>query len=341
MSKVRIAAMGFATVAVALSAAHFMQSRSAAQPAAEAQVPQAMPEAMPVETQTLPERAEMENELSVNAVTLTAALPSEPDLATAPVAELPVLAPTPAALPTEPVPQMPQEESAPALNCDYNMTAAPEAAAMVRLTLDVACMGNERFTLHHNGMMFTGVTDETGKSELLVPALSAKPVFIVAFLNGEGAVANADVPSFEYYDRAVVQWKGQSGLQLHARENGADYGEAGHVWVEAAREHASAVLERGGYLTRLGNTQAAEPLLAEVYTFPSGMLQDAAQVALSVEAEVTADNCGRDIEAQTLEFSLSGEIRSQDLVLAIPECDAKGDFLVLKNLLNDLSIAAN
>ena len=139
----------------------------------------------------------------------------------------------------------------------------------------------------------------------------------------------------------MVQWIGQSGLQLHARENGADYGEEGHVWAGAARDTAHAALGQGGFLTRLGDARAAEPLLAEVYTFPSGMLQDAAQVALSVEAEVTAENCGKDVEAQTLQVSALGEMRTQDLVLAIPECDARGDFLVLKNLLNDLSIAAN
>ena len=111
--------------------------------------------------------------------------------------------------------------------------------------------------------------------------------------------------------------------------------------ADAARDHAHGALGQGGFLTRLGDTQVAEPLLAEVYTFPSGMLQDAAQVALSVEAEVTAANCGTDVEAQTLQVSPSGDMRSQDLVLAIPECDARGDFLVLKNLLNDLSIAAN
>lgn len=337
MSKVRIAAMGFVTVAVALSAAHFMQAGGNSVPAAELN----MPEVAPVQTNALPNSADLEGDLAISSVTLTSALPTDPDAMTAPVAERPVMAPTKTALIDDPLPEMPQEESVPALDCNYNLTAKPEAAAMVRLTLDASCMDNERFTLHQNGMMFTGVTDENGTSEMLVPALSAKPVFIVAFLNGEGAVANADVPSMEYYDRAVVQWIGQSGLQLHARENGADYGEEGHVWAGAARDTAYAALGQGGFLTRLGDARAAEPLLAEVYTFPSGMLQDAAQVALSVEAEVTAENCGKDVEAQTLQVSALGEMRTQDLVLAIPECDARGDFLVLKNLLNDLSIAAN
>ena len=62
-------------------------------------------------------------------------------------------------------------------------------------------------------------------------------------------------------------------------------------------------------------------------------------VELSVEAEVTQNNCDRDVEAQTIQISAGGKPLVQDLVLAMPGCDATGDFLVLKNLVNDLKIA--
>ena len=79
--------------------------------------------------------------------------------------------------------------------------------------------------------------------------------------------------------------------------------------------------------------------MAEVYTFPTGVAQQSGNVELTVEAEVTQANCGRDITAQSLEVTGSAPLRVRDLELAMPVCDAVGDFLVLKNMVNDLKIA--
>ncbi|QYX57038.1 hypothetical protein K1T73_01055 [Roseovarius sp. SCSIO 43702] len=330
MSKIKYASLACGTLAVALTAAHLMQSESSAPKAVQTSV-----DRIDTAKASVADDAALTPELALDDVTLTSALPSFPSATGEPIAPLPAVASAPDVAEPEPIPTLPQEESVPQLTCEYLLAAEAEERAMVRLELDAKCLGNERFTLHHNGLMFTGVTDENGHSELRVPALSETPVFIVAFLNGEGAVANATVPEFADFDRVVVQWKGKSGLQLHARESGADYGGPGHIWAGAdARPDAQ------GFLHRLGDASAPEPLMADVYSFPTGSVASAS-VEISVEAEVTSENCNKDIEAQTLEFSNSGEIRSQDLTLAIPECDAVGDFLVLKNLINDLKIAAN
>ena len=82
--------------------------------------------------------------------------------------------------------------------------------------------------------------------------------------------------------------------------------------------------------------------MAEVYTFPTSRASDAGTVALTVESEVTDANCGRDIAAQSIAPRGAGKPpRTRDLVLSVPDCGAKGDFLVLNNLLDDLKIAAN
>jgi hypothetical protein len=240
-----------------------------------------------------------------------------------------------------PVGDLPQEEPTPEFSCEFDLVATPGAAAMVTLELEAPCMVNERFTLHHNGLMFTAVTDADGMSRLTVPALAQNSVFIVAFPNGEGAVVNAEVSSVEYYDRYIVQWQGQSGLQVHALEYGADYGEAGHVWADAARGMGIAARGEGGFITRLGPSDAQDARMAEVYTFPTLTAQQDGEIDLSIEAEVTRANCGRDIEAQSMRISGTEAAVASDLVLAMPECDAVGDFLVLKNMFNDLKIARN
>jgi hypothetical protein len=80
--------------------------------------------------------------------------------------------------------------------------------------------------------------------------------------------------------------------------------------------------------------------MAEVYTFPTAMGAQTGTIDLSVEAEVTVMNCGLEIEAQSLELQ-GGSVKTQDLTLAVPECDAKGSFLVLNNLVQDLTVASN
>ena len=238
------------------------------------------------------------------------------------------------AQPSEPADQ-------PELACDIDATATAEAAAMVRLELSAPCFANERAVVHHNGMMFTAVTDGSGMLTELVPALAETAVFIVEFANGDGAVATAQVSSLPFYDRVVLQWTGDAGFQLHAREYGANYGDDGHVWSGAARDVTAAALGEGGFVTRLGAADSFEPRMAEIYTFPSGTAKKPGDIALSVEAEVTDANCGRDIEAQSMELKADGALRTQYLTLAVPDCGSVGDFLVLNNLMDDLKIAAN
>ena len=322
------------TLLCALGIGYFMQSGETA-PAGKPQH-----QAQAVNAASMAAKASATNEVELSEVTLTSAAPALP------------FSPEPAVLPDSlvvnaalrddiPLANMPAEEATPKLACEYNLTANAEAAAMVRLSLAAPCMINEKFTLHHNGMMFTQVTDANGSVEFSVPALSENAVFIVAFANGEGAVANATVSSLEYYDRAVVQWKGQSGIQVHALEYGSEYGQEGHVWADTPREQSSAALGQGGFLSQLGAADVDNAMLAEVYTFPSSVAKRSGDIVMSVEAEITQANCGRDVEAQSIQKTAEGSLKTQDLVLAMPDCSSVGDFLMLKNLLNDLKIAGN
>ncbi|MEP5731674.1 MAG: hypothetical protein ABJL67_20120 [Sulfitobacter sp.] len=245
-----------------------------------------------------------------------------------------------ASIPTAlPEPDVPEPAVAPL--CDITATAHPIAAAMVTLSMEASCFPNERVTVHHNGMIFTETTSDTGTLVLTVPALVQESVFIVAFPNGEGAVAQTTVEELADFDRAVLQWKGTTGFQIHAREFGADYGTEGHLWEGQPGDIASAVTGTSGVMTRHGDISAAEPLLAEVYSFPRGSNARVGSIALSVETEVTTANCGLEIEAQSLEILADGQIKTQNLTLSVPDCDAEGSFLVLNNLLQDMKVAGN
>ena len=80
--------------------------------------------------------------------------------------------------------------------------------------------------------------------------------------------------------------------------------------------------------------------MVEVYTFPTGTTSRDGSVALSVEAEVTAENCGRDVAAQSIQIDPASTLIAIDLTMTMPKCDAVGEFLVLKNMFKDLTLAA-
>jgi hypothetical protein len=325
MSRIRLIAMIGGTAASALAIGYFMQQ---GQPAAGTSA--AIPAAPAVQTESEPAATIEDREsLDIRSVTLTSASP-EADV------PRPVIWPGAGAVSADP----PPDPATPVLGCSVSATATPVEMASVDLAVTAPCYGNERVSVHHNGMIFTETTDAAGNLRVTVPALNENAVFIIAFGNGAGTVALAQVPTLANYDRVVVQWTGDTGLQVNAREFGAAYGDAGHVWAGSAPVSAKDSEGSRGSIVRLGNPDTLGPKIVEIYTFPTGVAKKSGTIALSVEAEVTAANCGREISAQSLELRGSAPLRARSLELSMPNCSAIGDFLVLNNLLDDLKIAA-
>lgn len=313
------------TLACALGIGFMMEQSAKSRSAADTE------HFMPVQTASLapevvrPDTVRSEQEITLTDISLTAASETV----------LPVARPraAPGNTPVTPVdPVMPQ------LGCAIQTDTSVRDHAYVHIDISAPCYRNERVTIHHVGMQFTEVTDGAGKLSLDVPALSQQAVFILAFGNGQGAVAQAHVPTLSGYDRVVLQWGGTPGIQLHAREFGANYGDAGHAWSGRAQAEGG---QTGGFVHRLGQAETLSPLLAEVYSFPRGGAQQTGTVEMTVETEVTHENCGMDVTAQTLRVMSGMAPQARDLVLSIPGCGAKGEFMVLNNLVDNLKIAVN
>lgn len=224
--------------------------------------------------------------------------------------------------------------------CTPDLTASPANAAMVSLVLDAPCSANSIATIHHQGMIFSALTDETGMAILEVPALTRNAVFIAELPGGAGAAAIATVPEIDNYDRAVLQWQGETGLQLHALEFGASYDSDGHVWSAASRTTDAALDGQGGFMTSLGEESVDNAYYAEVYTFPSGLMDSIGEVSLSVEAEILPMTCGREISAQSIQIKPGEPPYALDLTMTLPGCETVGEFLVLKNMLESLTLAS-
>ncbi|MCX7301767.1 MAG: hypothetical protein NTX73_15590 [Rhodobacterales bacterium] len=242
--------------------------------------------------------------------------------------------------PTDATPTLPDAPILADPVCEPTLMATAMPAAMVQLDLLAPCAPDARVTIHHQGMMFSVLTNASGMVSLSVPALSENAVFMADVGADQGAVAIVTVPDLGTYDRAVLQWQGLDGPEIHALEFGASYADEGHVWHGASRNPDAALAGTGGFLVRLGDGQGMNPLMAEVYSYPSGQSRMSGTVAFSVETPVTADNCGSNLLAQTIQLSPGAEPFALDLDMAVPACDAVGQYLVLKNLLLDLTLAA-
>lgn len=90
----------------------------------------------------------------------------------------------------------------------------------------------------------------------------------------------------------------------------------------------------------LGQSTGFDPLMAEVYTFPTGTILNPADVVLAAEAEITTGNCGQELNAQSIQIKPNGVASALDLTMIMPACDAVGDFLILQNMFEDLTLAA-
>lgn len=223
-------------------------------------------------------------------------------------------------------------------DCVPEMSGVVGSGAAIKVMVNAPCHQNSAFTMHHQGMMFTHVTDDEGRASMVVPALAEVSVVIAAFENGDVAVATVTVPNFADFDRAVLQWQGDAAIMLSAYEGDAKFGDDGHIFMDNPGDMARLATSEGGYLMRLGDPSIEDALMAEVYTFPTGSVSGISDVMLVAEAEITADNCGTELSAQSIQVFPNGETSALDLTMQMPDCDAVGDFLVLQNMFEDLTI---
>lgn len=212
--------------------------------------------------------------------------------------------------------------------CTTDMSLAAGPQAMISVSIFAPCHAGERVVLRHGGIAVAETLADDGALQLDFPALDAGGELSALF--PDATVLRETVAIPDATNRFAVQWMGDDAFQLHAFENGADYGQAGDVNAE------SPVSPNGGYMVVLGNPTLDFPMMAQVYTWPS----DATVVVdVVIEAAVTELTCGRELLGEVVQAK--GLNRTvTDLTLAMPDCDAVGDILVLNNPGQDVTLAA-
>ena len=220
-------------------------------------------------------------------------------------------------------------------DCTPLLGLSPRPGAMIDVLLSAPCRRDERVVLRHAGLAVTYRTNATGALFASLPALSADARVSILFAGGETMDARLSLPEAAEFRRFGVQWMGPQTFEVNAFENGADYGQPGHVSAATPQNPAQTMLPLDGFLSILGDATVDAPMLAQIYTFPGR--PDA--VPVLIEAEVTKATCGHEMLGDVLTAD-RGTVRMSDLSITMPGCDAIGDYLVLKNLAPDLKLAS-
>lgn len=327
---------GVAVVAIALAAGQFMQSTS--KPVAKPKLASAELSVKPTAVTTV-----AAGDVPIVATPKPEVEPARlPKTVTAPVPETnPIPAPQIAApdastAPIVPAPNL-QAQAPVVENCPETLDLSIAENAIINLTLVAACHPNERVVLKHAGLAVSAKTTLTGAIFTDIPALEKSATVEVLFSDGTSLNSSIEIPEVASVRRFAVQWQDGDAFQLHGFENGAGFDDTGDISGTNPNRPAPGVPARDGFMSILGDSTTENPLLAEVYTFP---VDPNAKPNVTIEAPVTESTCGRGMLGETL-LSVGGKVTSSDLDVAMPECDAIGDYLVLNNLVQDTNIASS
>lgn len=333
MKLVRKLALGVATVSVAFGAGHLVQSEiettsqwgEAAAAVTSAATQASAPRDLASEAKTPPVRPVRRASLGLIDPTFGTldktlapwARTSAPTL---------VMAEAEVALPDQ-VQRVTAEDAAVAETgaCAPDLTVTAREGAMLDVLLVAPCDKDSRVILRHGGLALTAHTSATGTLSLMLPALDSAGGVSATFVDGR-RVDTAEPVDMSGLRRFAVQWLSDDAIRLQIYEDGAAFGAPGNV--SAARPQGS------GFLVTLGDARADLPLMSEIYTYPAGGLP----VQVTLEAEVTEANCGREVLGQTL-LSVDGMVKASDITLTLPGCEGVGDILVLNNLVGDTTLA--
>jgi hypothetical protein len=206
-------------------------------------------------------------------------------------------------------------------------------AATIDLSLFAPCDQNAAIVVSHEGLVFSALTSETGQLELSIPAMTLNAEVEISFATGRTLREQVTVPDIDKYDRIAVQWQGENGLSLNAFHENAAFGGPGHVSADNPFD-----ANMGGFLISLGDKAVPMPMMAEVFSAPSSQ-RDATH--FSIEAPVTASSCDQVVTGETIAMQAGNPVAVFDLSLAMPDCGAIGEFVVLNNLLPEQTIASN
>lgn len=245
-----------------------------------------------------------------------------------PTSTLPVPGPTapPPTISDAPTTTLPAlAAAADACGAVLSVTAAGQGLMLIRL--EAPCEAGRFAILRHGPLSVSARLDDDGALDLALPALDPAGEVTLRLPDGTEHMA-ATAVDLTGLRRAVLQWQADDGLELHAFEGGAvDYGGPGHISADyPGLSPETGLPAKGGWLMRLGDDRAPVPQYADIYTYPADAT---VPVRLTIEALVTAETCDSELLGVAALTGAGAGPRVDEITLAMPGCDAQGDYVVL------------
>ena len=224
-----------------------------------------------------------------------------------------------------------------AFSCNREATAEAGVAGMLRILLTDGCAPGTRVTVAQGLLIADWLLDHDGQRHLSFTPLQAGAPLTVTWWDGSQTDLSLPSTIGPLPSRAALAWQGPQFLSIVAQEFGPPIGGMGSgAPMTHSASQAAISQETGGFLTTLGDGIGRT---AQVYTFPDDV--DVSDVIrLSVAAPVTLRSCARQASATALQRSPLGGMLTSRVGVALPECDAIGQTIILQNVFRDLRLAA-
>ncbi len=206
-------------------------------------------------------------------------------------------------------------------NCEPQLELHETPAGLLQVSLDAPCHARTPLTLRFNQLIATDVTDARGRWGQRLPALS--PDATISLSIGDETVAGRlqhELAGDEQH--VILAWTGTQTFRIHVDDH-LDAGSAPHAG-------------EAGRLFRVGNGSGAA---FEIMSFASGTDGSSAVVRLSVDADITRENCGRTATTLAYQTGYLGTLRPTEIAYTMPDCDRVGEVVRLQNLFRDLRLA--
>lgn len=207
--------------------------------------------------------------------------------------------------------------------CPVSLDLLDEGNAMIGGTLLAPCLPNQDLVIAHAGMVFSAKTLSTGALFFSLPALKTDGQVDIRFSGGETATGAVPMPDAAGMQRVAVQWPFEDGFVIHAFQDGATFGAQGHIWQDSPNLPDAGAAAMGGYVHLLGDGSVDMPLMAQVFTYDA-----ATPTEVLFEAAVTETNCAGEMMGDVL-FSKGGAVEKSEITVAMPPCDALGEYVHL------------
>ncbi|MEZ5752374.1 MAG: hypothetical protein R3D60_10540 [Paracoccaceae bacterium] len=228
--------------------------------------------------------------------------------------------------------------SAPSEACQTWLVTTPADSAMIELSLYSPCDADTAVQIEHAEMTVDARLDSNGQLNTIFPALRQDARVSVTMLDGREVSDGTIVADMAAYSRLIVGWSNPASLVVNVYENGAIFGQPGHVNPRNARQPN---MHGDGYLSMVGDPVLPYGRVAQVYTYPRGLVGGSNAISVEIEADITTTSCGRQVEAYAAQVDGTNAPELQQMTVELPGCDGVGGFVVLPDLVPQSAIALN